>query len=213
MTTRHVAYAVVVIVAIVAAIFSAAHLVTLGLAVGIGWLAFLLPGAIDGLALSASISAFVAKRCGVKVHATTWVALVLGLLVSVLANVAIPLLPFFTPLAIVLIGAVLSAIPPIALALSAEQLLRMPRTSDASATQPVEEETQPAIETAHVAREESQGATKRVQDLTHEDARALALEALALEPDLSAQELGARFGRSKRWGSTMRKLFREQVHV
>lgn len=120
-------------VAVVAATVSYAHMWDVAVVAGERWRAWLLPVSVDGMVLAASLNAWHAKRRGEDLPGLTMTALVLGLLVSIGANVAAPFLP-------VLSGGILSAAvacwPPIALALAFEELMRMQRQAGERAASP-----------------------------------------------------------------------------
>jgi hypothetical protein len=78
----------VLVVAGVAAVGSYMHMVELGLHVGEGWRAWLLPFSVDGLGLVAAMTMLVRRWAGVRVGWLAWTALVLSLGVSLAANVA-----------------------------------------------------------------------------------------------------------------------------
>lgn len=117
----------VVAVAGVAAAVSYSHMYEVAAVAGEQWRAYALPISVDGLVIAATLNAWRAKRAGESVAGWTVAALAIGLLVSIAANVAAPFLmhgPASGPL-----SAVVAAWPPIALALSFEELARMRRAS------------------------------------------------------------------------------------
>jgi hypothetical protein len=75
-------------VAAVAAIVSFEHMRALAEEAGEGWRAWLLPFSVDGMLVSASLVMLARKRAGQPVGALAWTGLVLGLFVSLAANVA-----------------------------------------------------------------------------------------------------------------------------
>lgn len=102
-------------VAAVAAVVSYFHMRDLALSVGEGWRAWLLPFAVDGLLVAAALS----MRQGRRPTALAWVALVLGIGASLAANVAAA-----EP---TLVGRVVAAWPPIALAVAFELAMQQVR--------------------------------------------------------------------------------------
>lgn len=106
-------------VAAVAAVVSFDHMRALASDAGEGWKAWILPISVDGMLVSASLVMLTRKRAGQPVGALAWSGLVLGLLVSLAANVAAA-----EP---TLIGRLVAAWPPIALGLSYELLLTLIR--------------------------------------------------------------------------------------
>jgi hypothetical protein len=85
---RRTTTAGVLVVALVAAIGSYEHMRTLGVEVGEGWRASLLPFSVDGLALVAAMTMLVRRWSGLRVGLLAWAALVLSLGASLAANVA-----------------------------------------------------------------------------------------------------------------------------
>lgn len=75
-------------VAAVAAVVSFDHMRALASDAGEGWKAWILPISVDGMLVSASLVMLTRKRAGQPVGALAWIGLVLGLLVSLAANVA-----------------------------------------------------------------------------------------------------------------------------
>ncbi|SMD11173.1 DUF2637 domain-containing protein [Lentzea albidocapillata] len=106
-------------VAAVAAVVSFDHMRALASDAGEGWKAWILPISVDGMLVSASLVMLTRKRAGQPVGALAWIGLVLGLLVSLAANVAAA-----EP---TLIGRLVAAWPPVALGLSYELLLTLIR--------------------------------------------------------------------------------------
>src|SRR5829696_4771859 len=78
----------VLVVAAVAALGSYEHMRALGLAVGEGWRAWLLPFPVDGLGLVAAMTMLVRRWSGQRAGWLAWTALVLSLGVSLAGNVA-----------------------------------------------------------------------------------------------------------------------------
>lgn len=120
----------VVTVAVVAAVVSYMHMREVAEAAGEGWRAILLPLSVDGMIVAATLNAWQARKRHEPLPVMTLVALVAGLLVSIAANVAVPFLPQLTG---GWLSAVVAAWPPIALAISFEELIRMLRSGGAPA--------------------------------------------------------------------------------
>ncbi len=85
---RRTTTAGVLVVAIVAALGSYEHMRALGVEVGEGWRAGLLPFSVDGLGVVAAMTMLVRRWAGQPVGFLAWTALVLSLGVSLAANVA-----------------------------------------------------------------------------------------------------------------------------
>jgi hypothetical protein len=85
---RRTTTAGVLVVALVAAVGSYEHMRALGVEVGEGWRAGLLPFSVDGLAVVASMTMLVRRWSGQRAGVLAWAALVLALGVSLAANVA-----------------------------------------------------------------------------------------------------------------------------
>jgi hypothetical protein len=85
---RRTTTAGVVVVALVAALGSYEHMRALGVEVGEGWRAGLLPFSVDGLGVVAAMTMLVRRWAGQPVGFLAWTALVLSLGVSLAANVA-----------------------------------------------------------------------------------------------------------------------------
>lgn len=119
---RRVAVTSVFLVGGVAAVVSYCHIYDLALAHGEGWRAILIPLSVDGM-LVASTTAIVTKRRGRQPAGwVPWLGLTLGIVASLLANIAAAHPD--------LIARLIAAWPPLALAVSIETLvvfLREPR--------------------------------------------------------------------------------------
>jgi Protein of unknown function (DUF2637) len=103
------------VVAAVAAVVSFMHMYELAARAGEGWRAWLVPLAIDGLVVAASMTMLVRRRAGQKGGWLAWVSLTLGIAASLAANIAAA-----EP---TLIGRAVAAWPPIALLLAYELLM------------------------------------------------------------------------------------------
>lgn len=116
----------VIVVALVAGVVSYDHLHTVAIAAGEeDWIARLVPLSADGLLISASLSAFIAKWQNRKVHKMTILSLVVGLVASVAANIASPFVGDLTGTSQDILAAIVGAWPAVALALSFEEVLRL----------------------------------------------------------------------------------------
>ncbi len=85
---RRTTTAGVLVVAVVAALGSYEHMRALGVEVGEGWRAGLLPFSVDGLGVVAAMTMLVRRWAGQPAGVLAWAALVLSLGVSLAANVA-----------------------------------------------------------------------------------------------------------------------------
>jgi hypothetical protein len=85
---RRTTTAGVLVVAVVAALGSYEHMRALGVEVGEGWRAGLLPFSVDGLGVVAAMTMLVRRWAGQPAGLLAWAALVLSLGVSLAANVA-----------------------------------------------------------------------------------------------------------------------------
>ncbi len=109
---RRITTTAVVAVALVAASASYDHQRLLAEMAGEGWRAWLLPLSVDGLVVAASMSMLVRRRMDRRAGVLAWVALILGVVVSVTANVAAA-----EP---TVVGRLVAAWPPVALLLAFE---------------------------------------------------------------------------------------------
>ncbi len=119
----------VLTVALVAGVGSYEHMRALGVEVGEGWRAGLLPLSVDGLAVVASMTLLVRKWTGQRGGLSAWFALVLSLGVSLSANVASA-----EP---TLAGRLWAAWPPLALLLAIELLMQQIKARGGHGVQPV----------------------------------------------------------------------------
>lgn len=116
----------VIVVALVAGVVSYDHLHTVAIAAGEeDWIARLVPLSADGLLVSSSLSAFIAKWQNRKVHGMTKLSLTVGLTASVAANIASPFVGDLTGTSQDILAAIVGAWPAVALALSFEEVLRL----------------------------------------------------------------------------------------
>lgn len=109
----------VTVVAAVAAVVSFAHMHDLAVKAGEGWRAWLLPLAVDGLIIAASMTMLVRRRQGKSGGALAWSSLILGISASLAANMAAAA-PSWE-------GRIVAAWPPIALLLAYELLMQQVR--------------------------------------------------------------------------------------
>lgn len=109
------------VVALVAAVASYSHMQALAAAHGQQWLSYILPLSVDGMLVAASLVIITARLAGEHRTHLAWLALVAGVLVSLLANVA--------SAGPDLISKLVAAWPPIAFAVSFELVLRLSRAS------------------------------------------------------------------------------------
>ncbi|GAB3889859.1 hypothetical protein GCM10029964_060330 [Kibdelosporangium lantanae] len=103
------------VVAAVAAAVSFMHMHELAARAGEGWRAWLVPLAIDGLVVAASMTMVVRRRAGKPGGMLAWTSIILGIAASLAANIAAA-----EP---TLIGRAVAAWPPIALLLAYELLM------------------------------------------------------------------------------------------
>jgi hypothetical protein len=121
--------AAVSVVAAVAATVSFMHMHHLAHRAGEGWRAWLVPLAVDGLVVAASMTMMARRRAGKNAGWLAWVSLAAGIAASLAANVAAA-----QP---TLIGRAVAAWPPLALLLAYELLMDQIRiTGKNAATQP-----------------------------------------------------------------------------
>jgi hypothetical protein len=113
---RRITTVAVLAVALVAAGASYEHMRALAAVAGEGWRSWLLPVAVDGLAVAASMTMLVRRRASQPAGALPWVALLLGLGASLAANIAAA-----DP---TVVGRLVAAWPPVGLLLSYELLLQ-----------------------------------------------------------------------------------------
>jgi hypothetical protein len=124
---RVVTVAAVSVVAAVAAIVSYVHMHELAHRAGEEWRANIIPLSADGLLVAASMVMLVRRRAGEKAGALAWVGLVLGLVASLGANLAVA--DWTDPVSIAVSGW-----PPLALAVAFELLIVVTRDGRAAAT-------------------------------------------------------------------------------
>lgn len=129
-------------VATVAAAVSFMHMHTLAVRAGEGWRSWLVPLAVDGLVVAASMTMLVRRRAGKPAGWLTWASMGAGITASLAANVAAA-----EP---TLIGRAVAAWPPLALLLAYELLMDQMRMGNTHGAQhpaeppAVEHSTMPA---------------------------------------------------------------------
>lgn len=87
-TIRHTTTAAVAAVGLIAAVVSYSHMQQLGYHHGESWRSYLIPISIDGLMAAASMVLLTRRRSGLPASPLAWVALVLGGIASLSANMA-----------------------------------------------------------------------------------------------------------------------------
>ena len=85
---RHTTTAAVAAVGLIAAVVSYSHMQQLGYHHGESWRSYLIPISIDGLMAAASMVLLTRRRSGLSASPLAWVALVLGGIASLSANMA-----------------------------------------------------------------------------------------------------------------------------
>jgi hypothetical protein len=109
-----------VLVALVAALASYTHMRELAASNGETWLSWLIPLSVDGLLVVASLVIVAARRSGDPAPLLAWLALVVGVLASLAANVA--------NAGDGLVAKLVAGWPPLAFAVTFELVLRLVRT-------------------------------------------------------------------------------------
>jgi hypothetical protein len=107
------------IVAVVAAVASYVHMQHLAEQAGEQWRSWLLPLSVDGLLVAASMVMFVRRRANQPAGVLPWLGLVLGLVASLAANIAVAPPGW--------LSVVVSGWPPLALAVAFELLILVTR--------------------------------------------------------------------------------------
>lgn len=226
-----IAVLAVIVVAVVAGIVSYDHLYTVAIAAGEeDWISRLVPLSADGLLISASLSAFVAKWQNRKVHGMTKLSLVVGLSASIAANIASPFVGDLTSGHQAVLAAIVGAWPAIALALSFEEILRLSAmwkqaTEGTSSPVAISTEVTEVVESAEALPEavnvtempeqaevpevpvsvEVAAPRPRKSASGSTSVKAEALDYMATNPNTSAADLAVRFDRSERWARMIRK--------
>ncbi len=113
------------LVALVAAVASYTHMRDLAAKHGETWLSWLVPLSVDGLLVVASLAIVRARRDGTVTPGLAWLAVVVGVLVSLVANVA--------NAGPDLVNRLVAAWPPLAFAMAYELVMSLIRPADASA--------------------------------------------------------------------------------
>ncbi|WP_445184566.1 DUF2637 domain-containing protein [Pseudonocardia sp. Cha107L01] len=118
---RRTAVASVLLVGLVAAIISYAHIYALASRSGEGWRASLLPLSVDGMLVAASLAIVDRRRVNAPAGWVPWLGLALGIAASLAGNVAAARAD--------LVSQIVAAWPPVALAVSIETLVVILRRS------------------------------------------------------------------------------------
>jgi Protein of unknown function (DUF2637) len=122
------------VVATVAGAVSYMHMHQLAERAGEGWRAWLVPLAVDGLVVAASMTMVVRRRAGKSAGWLSWLSMLLGITASLAANVAAA-----NP---TLIGRAVAAWPPLALLLAYELLMDQVDVAGEDSTAPAAEKVQ-----------------------------------------------------------------------
>lgn len=120
-TVRRVSVSAVLLVALVAATCSYAHLYELAVQHGEGWRASLIPLSIDGMLVAATLAIVTQRRHNKPAGWVPWLGLTLGIVASLLGNVAAAHPD--------VIARLIASWPPVALAISIETLVVILRTT------------------------------------------------------------------------------------
>lgn len=208
--------------ALVAFVVSFEHLREVAEFAGEGWRSWLLPLSVDGLVIAASIAALNARRQGREVPWMTIVNLLVGLGVSVAANVLVPFLDVLVPQSRDILSASVAAWPAVALALAFEELLRLrgsvtpeaevPQHAEPAAeAEPVAEAEVPAVaEVPAEAEAEPAGDVPVITALGGASVREQAIAEVKRNPEITGRELGELFPRagvprSDSWGRQIKR--------
>lgn len=201
--------------ALVAFVVSFEHLREVAEFAGEGWRAWLLPLSVDGLVIASSIAALAARRAGREVPRMTFFNLLVGLGVSVSANVLVPFLDALVPKAHDILSASVAAWPALALALAFEELLRLRGSVRGPVEVPVEVEEVPVVAEPEakptVAAEPTPEPELPAAELSPGTSTREAAIAEALRnPGISGKALGALFPRdgvprSDSWGRQIKR--------
>lgn len=120
-TVRKITLVAVGVVAFVAALVSYFHMSELAHRAGEEWRSYLIPFAVDGMMVVASMVMLVRRKTRKPVGWLPWTALAFGLAASLAANVAVA-----EP---TIIGRMVAAWPPVALAMAYEMLMEQIRVT------------------------------------------------------------------------------------
>lgn len=209
------------LVAVVAGVVSYLHLHDLAVRAGEGWRSWLVPLAVDGLVVAASMTMVIRRRAGTTAGWLAWTSMTAGIMASLAANIAAA-----HP---TLIGRTVAAWPPLALLLAYELLMGQvqtahhdepadqpptetitPRTGRPDAprqSQPTEEQETPTITTRDSAPRASidvaiLDAEDDTASATRHAARQRYRQTLASGLPCTGKDLADHFGMSERWGAT-----------
>lgn len=205
----------VAIVALVAAIVSYQHMQSVAAFAGEGWVSYLLPLAVDGLVVAASLAAWRSHQQGEPVSRTTKISLAVGLGVSLAANIVVPFLGSITPTQTAWLAAAVAAYPAVALALSFEQMLQLTARSP-KATEPDSGSVDADAGATAGPELLSVPVTALVEPVPVNTLtpRELATRYAREHPDITGKALGARFSRSDGWGrQVLRAVRAEQEEI
>lgn len=200
---------------LVAFVVSFEHLREVAEFAGEGWRAWLLPLSVDGLVIAASIAALAARRMGREVHRMTFINLMVGLVVSVSANVLVPFLDVLVPQARDILSASVAAWPAVALALAFEELLRLrgsvvSETEVPAAPEPIAEAEPVAVAEVPAVAEAEPTEVPVIPALAGASVREQAIAEVKRNPGISGRELGELFPRngvprSDSWGRQIKR--------
>lgn len=146
---RHVGLFAGATVATVAAAASYTHMMKVAAAYGDKWLSFLLPLSVDGLLVVASLVLIVSRSRGEDPPALAKVSMVIGLAVSLAANVGAAALGFVSGTSVMyMVGAMsVSMWPPVSFAFAYELVLKLAIGSKVKAASKIKSKTKSAQKT------------------------------------------------------------------
>lgn len=179
--------------AVISFIVSFFHFRDVALASGQGWLSWLLPLPADLLWISAAMAGIQSRRTGRTVPKSTWFSLLLGLSVSVAANMLTSLLPVMEPNQKLILAMAVSAWAPVAMFLAFEQTLQIWEPKPLPGDLPESERLVTVTEAPVSAAEAKRNAV---------------YEWIAANPGASGREVGLEFGFADSYG---RKFKREYL--
>jgi ABC-type microcin C transport system permease subunit YejE len=180
--TRRITVTAVLVVALVAAIVSYAHMHDLAVEHGESWRAVLIPLAVDGMLVAATLAIVTTRQHHLRAGWVPWLGLTLGILASLAANVAAARPE--------LVAQLIAAWPPVALAVSIETLvvvLRREAVTAQASTEAAERHVEPL--NRPVRYEEETPTTEVLEPAPSPDPVAVLIEAGAGRRRL-ARELG-----------------------
>lgn len=180
-------------VALTTLVVSFTHLVTVALAANAGWLAWLTPLSVDGLAIVSAVSLWSARQNQEKTSTSAVTALTLSLLVSVAGNGTFPFLDRLTPEQVQYLSAIVAVLPAVCLALSVEIVLSVVGSTSASPDTRVSETVTESLTLTEVV------PANPVPVVIDEDPMTKLRQALAENPSATSSELAPIVGRSASW--------------